>query len=56
MNPRAAYGTIKLHKQYKPIRPIVNLKGSPTYKAVNYTYMELINMYEFGHLRRRGKS
>jgi hypothetical protein len=34
MNPKAPhlYGTIKLHKADKPIRPIVNWKNSPGYK------------------------
>jgi hypothetical protein len=34
MNPKAPHihGTIKLHKSDKPIRPIVNWKGSPGYK------------------------
>jgi hypothetical protein len=33
-NPKALhlYGTIKLHKADKPIRPIVNWKNSPGYK------------------------
>jgi hypothetical protein len=30
------YGTIKLHKQSKPIRPIVNWKNSPAYKIAKY--------------------
>jgi hypothetical protein len=36
MNPKAphilVYGTIKLHKAVRPIRPIVNWKNSPGYK------------------------
>jgi sugar (pentulose or hexulose) kinase len=34
MNPTAPHlhGTIKLHKEDKPIRPIVNWKNSPGYK------------------------
>jgi hypothetical protein len=34
MNPKAphVHDTIKLHKSDKPIRPIVNWKGSPGYK------------------------
>jgi hypothetical protein len=34
MNPKAPhlYGTIKLHKADKPIRPIINWKNSPGYK------------------------
>jgi hypothetical protein len=35
MNPEATriHGTIKLHKQNKPVRPIVNWKNSPGYKT-----------------------
>jgi hypothetical protein len=38
MNPRAPhiYGTIKLHKQAKPIRPIVNWIDSPAYKIAKH--------------------
>jgi hypothetical protein len=38
MNPKAPHihGTIKLHKEGKPIRPIVNWKGSPGYKLAIY--------------------
>jgi hypothetical protein len=38
MNPRAPhiYGTIKLHKQLHPIRPIVNWKDSPAYKLAEF--------------------
>jgi hypothetical protein len=36
MNPKAPHihGTIKLHKEENPIRPIVDWKGSPGYKLV----------------------
>jgi hypothetical protein len=38
MNPKAPniYGTIKLHKQGKPIRPIVNWIDSPADKLAKY--------------------
>lgn len=38
MNPKAAhiYGTIKLHKQGKPIRQIVNWIHSPSYKLAKH--------------------
>jgi hypothetical protein len=38
MNPKAPhmYGTIKLHKAEKCIRPIVNWKNSPGYKLAKY--------------------
>jgi hypothetical protein len=39
MNPSASiHGTIKLHKQEKPIRPIVNWKDSPGYKLAKYLH------------------
>jgi hypothetical protein len=40
MNPSAPciHGTIKLHKQEKSIRPIVNWKDSPGYKLAKYLY------------------
>jgi hypothetical protein len=38
MNPKAPqiHGTLKLHIQNKPIRPIVNWKGSPGYKLCKH--------------------
>jgi hypothetical protein len=38
MNPEAPhmYATIKLHKEHKPIRPIVNWRESPGYKLAKY--------------------
>jgi hypothetical protein len=38
MNPDAPriHGTIKLHKENKPIRPIVNWKNSPRYKLASH--------------------
>jgi hypothetical protein len=38
MNPSATYlyGSIKLHKQDKPIRPTVNWENSPSYKIAKY--------------------
>jgi hypothetical protein len=38
MNPIAPYiyGTIKLHKEHKPVRPIVNWKDSQGYKLAKY--------------------
>jgi hypothetical protein len=37
MNPEAPHihGTIKLHKEDKPIRPIVNWKNSPGHKIAS---------------------
>jgi hypothetical protein len=35
MNPEA-HGTIKLHKENKPIRPTVNWKNNPGYKVATY--------------------
>jgi hypothetical protein len=38
MNPSGPwlYGTIKLHKQGKPTRPIVNWKNNPAYKIAKH--------------------
>jgi hypothetical protein len=38
MNPRAprVHGIVKLHKQHRSIRPIVNSEGSPGYKLTKY--------------------
>jgi hypothetical protein len=48
MNLRAldilVHDTIKLHKQYKPISPIVNWKDSPGYKLEKYMTTELSNI------------
>jgi hypothetical protein len=43
MNPKAPfiYGTIKLHKEHKPIRPIANWKDSPGYKLAKYLAAQL---------------
>jgi hypothetical protein len=45
MNPEAPHihGTIKLHKEGKPIRPIVNWKNSPGYKIATYLAKQLKN-------------
>jgi sugar (pentulose or hexulose) kinase len=34
-------GTIKIHKQHNPIRPIVNWRDSPAYKLAKYITMKL---------------
>jgi hypothetical protein len=38
MNPEAPQilGTIKLHKENKPIKPIINWKNSPGYKLATH--------------------
>jgi hypothetical protein len=43
MNPKAPhiYGTIKLHKEHKPIQPIVNWRDSPGYKLAKYIATQL---------------
>jgi hypothetical protein len=43
MNPKALqmHGTIKLHKEQKPIRPIVNWRNSPGYKLAKYIATQL---------------
>jgi hypothetical protein len=43
MNPKAPhmYGTKKLHKEHKPIRPIVNWRDSPGYKLAKYLATQL---------------
>jgi hypothetical protein len=43
MHPKApyVYVTIKLHKEHKPIRPIVNWKDSPGYKLTKYLAAQL---------------
>jgi hypothetical protein len=53
MNPKAPhiYGTINLHKQTQPIRPIVNFKDSPANKLSKFIstnlkdIMQLPNTY-----------
>jgi hypothetical protein len=48
MNPRAphVYGTIRLHKQQKPVCPVVNWKDSPGYKLAKYVTVQLSNILE----------
>lgn len=43
MNPRAPNipGTIKLHKEQKPLCQTVNWKDSPRYKSVKHITMQL---------------
>jgi hypothetical protein len=43
MIPKAPhlYGTIKLHKEHKPIRPIVNWRDNPGYKLTKYIATQL---------------
>jgi hypothetical protein len=49
MNPKAPhmYGTIKLHKEGKPIRPIVNWKNSPGHKLATYLANKLKTHYSY---------
>jgi sugar (pentulose or hexulose) kinase len=48
MNPRAPHehGAIKLHKQQKPLCPIVSWKDSPGYKLVKYITAQLSNILQ----------
>jgi hypothetical protein len=48
MNPSAPqiYGTIKLHKQGKSIRPIVNWMDNPGYKLAKYLNTILSNILQ----------
>jgi hypothetical protein len=43
MNSKAPYmcGTVKLHKEHEPIRPIDNWKDSPGYKLAKYVATQL---------------
>jgi sugar (pentulose or hexulose) kinase len=43
MKPKAPqmHGTIKLHKEHKPIRPIVSWRNSPGYKLAKYIATQL---------------
>jgi hypothetical protein len=43
MNPKAPHmhGIIKLHKEDKPIRPIVNWRNSPGYKVAKHLATQL---------------
>jgi hypothetical protein len=43
------YGTIKLHEQSKPIRPIVNWKNSPAYKIAKNFNKILQNILQLPH-------
>jgi hypothetical protein len=49
MNPKAPhmYGTIKLHKADKPIRPIVNCINSPGHKLAGYLVKLLNTPYNY---------
>jgi sugar (pentulose or hexulose) kinase len=48
MNPITSHihGTIKLHKEHKPIRPTVNWKNSPGYKLATYLEKQLKSIKE----------
>jgi sugar (pentulose or hexulose) kinase len=48
MNRRApdVHGTIKLHKQQKPLCPIVSWKDSPGYKLAKYITAQLSNILQ----------
>jgi hypothetical protein len=43
MNPKAPqiYGTVKLHTEHKPVRPVVNWRNSPGYKLAKYIATQL---------------
>jgi acetamidase/formamidase len=51
MNPKAPHmhGTIKLHKEHKPIQPIVSWKDSSGYKLVKYITTQLNNKLQLAY-------